>query len=142
MEFRFSELLNPIRDLARNWDIDVASSLEEYLDELSQLRFSNIPGSEGGTLNFAEAALVIQGSAAVYSKKVEYLHALVFQALNQISVPSTTRVRIYEILDFLMWLYILIWLILSGETSTRQLKFRSQRGVYVRLGRPRAVTSR
>jgi hypothetical protein len=31
--------------------------------------------------NFA-AALVIQGSACVYSKKVEYLHSLVYQALE------------------------------------------------------------
>lgn len=28
------------------------------------------------------AALLIQGSACVYSKKVEHLHTLVFQALN------------------------------------------------------------
>ena len=31
------------------------------------------------------AALVIQGSAFVYSKKVEYLYSLVFQALEYIS---------------------------------------------------------
>ena len=31
------------------------------------------------------AALLIQGSAHVYSKKVEYLHQLVFQALDVIA---------------------------------------------------------
>lgn len=31
------------------------------------------------------AALVIQGSACVYSKKVEYLHKLVYQALEFIA---------------------------------------------------------
>lgn len=33
----------------------------------------------------AAAALLIQGSACVYSKKVEHLHGLVHQALSAIS---------------------------------------------------------
>ena len=36
-------------------------------------------------MNFAEAALVIQGSACVYSKKVEYLYSLVYQTLDLIA---------------------------------------------------------
>ncbi|MGH0160342.1 UNVERIFIED_CONTAM: hypothetical protein FKN15_052765 [Acipenser sinensis] len=36
-------------------------------------------------MNFAEAALLIQGSACIYSKKVEYLYSLVYQALDFIS---------------------------------------------------------
>lgn len=93
MESRYSELLNPIRDLAKNWDIDVASSLEEYLDVLSQVRFKGVPGSDESTnLNFAEAALLIQGSTAVYSKKVEYLYALVSQALSHITSQSNEKV--------------------------------------------------
>jgi len=28
---RFAHLLQPIRDLAANWDVDLASELEEYL---------------------------------------------------------------------------------------------------------------
>lgn len=32
---RFTHLLQPIRDLTKNWDIDVASQLEEYLAEVS-----------------------------------------------------------------------------------------------------------
>ncbi|XP_025907982.1 condensin-2 complex subunit H2, partial [Nothoprocta perdicaria] len=42
---------------------------------------------DGGktTMNFIEAALLIQGSACVYSKKVEYLYSLVYQALDFIS---------------------------------------------------------
>lgn len=31
---RFAHLLQPIRDLAENWSIDVASELEEYLHEV------------------------------------------------------------------------------------------------------------
>ena len=39
---------------------------------------------DGGstTMNFAEAALLIQGTACIYSKKVEYLYALVYQTLD------------------------------------------------------------
>eukprot|EP01104_Vermistella_antarctica_P009610 TRINITY_DN2486_c0_g2_i2.p1 TRINITY_DN2486_c0_g2~~TRINITY_DN2486_c0_g2_i2.p1 ORF type:complete len:778 (-),score=275.31 TRINITY_DN2486_c0_g2_i2:28-2361(-) len=79
---RYSHLLNPIRDLALNWNIDVASELEEYLGELENISF----GFEGvdNSLNFAEAALLIQGSTCVYSRKVEFLHRLVFQTLDLI----------------------------------------------------------
>lgn len=65
---RFMGLIQPIKDLAANWDIDVADQLADYLDELENLRIS----MDGGAtqLNFAEAALLIQGSTAIYSKKV------------------------------------------------------------------------
>ena len=41
---------------------------------------------DGGatTMNFTEAAMLIQGSACIYSKKVEYLYSLVFQVLSLI----------------------------------------------------------
>lgn len=55
---RFSYLLQPIRDLAANWDINIAGELEEYLEELVALTFT-IEGS-APALNFAEAALLIQ----------------------------------------------------------------------------------
>ena len=32
---KYSHLLQPIRDLTKNWDIDVAAQLEEYLAEVS-----------------------------------------------------------------------------------------------------------
>ena len=31
---RYAELLKPIRDLAENWNVDVARELERYLDEV------------------------------------------------------------------------------------------------------------
>jgi condensin-2 complex subunit H2 len=58
---RFSYLLQPIRDLAANWDINIAGELEEYLEELEHLTFT-IEGC-GPALNFAEAALLIQASS-------------------------------------------------------------------------------
>jgi|AntRauTorckE5430_2_1112549.scaffolds.fasta_scaffold186848_1 hypothetical protein len=34
MEDRYKHLLQPIRDLAQNWGIDVADELTKYLDEV------------------------------------------------------------------------------------------------------------
>ncbi|XP_053320607.1 condensin-2 complex subunit H2 [Spea bombifrons] len=82
-ETRFTHLLQPIRDLTKNWEVDVAAQLGEYLEELDQICISFDGGKT--TMNFAEAALLIQGSACIYSKKVEYLYSLVYQALDFIS---------------------------------------------------------
>ncbi|NXN29434.1 CNDH2 protein, partial [Nycticryphes semicollaris] len=83
VESRFLHFLQPIQDLTKNWEVDVASQLGEYLEELDQICISFDNGRT--TMNFIEAALVIQGSACVYSRKVEYLYSLVYQALDLIS---------------------------------------------------------
>ena len=31
---RFAHILQPIKDLTRNWDIDIAACLEDYLEEV------------------------------------------------------------------------------------------------------------
>ncbi|XP_068162470.1 condensin-2 complex subunit H2 isoform X2 [Antennarius striatus] len=82
-ESRFAHLLQPIRELTRNWEVDVASELNDYLEELDDMCIT----FDGGDvpLNFAEAALLIQGSTCIYSKKVELLHVLVYQTLEFIS---------------------------------------------------------
>ncbi|KAG1701413.1 Condensin-2 complex subunit H2 [Nymphon striatum] len=83
IEARFSHLLNPIRDLAKNWNIDLSSNLEEYLADLGNIELTFDNGKT--TMNFAQAALLIQGSACVYSKKVEYLYNLVCGILKLFS---------------------------------------------------------
>eukprot|EP00741_Cyanophora_paradoxa_P012454 tig00020610_g12033.t1 len=79
---RFKHFLQPIRDLADSWNIDIARDLEDYLQELEDIRVT----FEGGesNLNFAHAALLIQGSTLVYSKKVEYLYALTEEVRDRI----------------------------------------------------------
>ena len=49
---RYAELLRPIRDLAKNWNIDVASELEDYMEELEDIKVSFDDGET--ELNFAE----------------------------------------------------------------------------------------
>ncbi|KAK3017987.1 hypothetical protein RJ639_002744, partial [Escallonia herrerae] len=78
--------LQPLRDLESNWAVDLAKNLEEYLLKICS---GEITGEidDGGRLsvNFAEAALLLQGSIQVYSRKVEYLYSLVLHALEFIS---------------------------------------------------------
>ena len=93
---RFAELLKPIKDLTQNWEVIIfcfisnisifiyqvplAELLSAYIDDLQHL---TITFDEGQTsVNFAQAALVLQGTAAVYSKKVEFLWQLVLKTLD------------------------------------------------------------
>ena len=80
-ETRFAHLLEPNRDIAQNWSIDIALELEDYLTELESITISF---DDGKQVDFTEAALLIQGSACVYSKKVEHLYTLVLNTLNQV----------------------------------------------------------
>lgn len=87
-ERRFTSLLQPIRDLTENWDINIAHLLEDYLEELEVI---TLPVQGYGNLNFAEAALLIQGSTNIYSRKVEYLYNLVFQALELLTQSKNDK---------------------------------------------------
>lgn len=76
--------LQPLRDLQSNWAVDLAKNLEDYLLKICS---GEITGDQNGQLpiNFAEAALLLQGSVQVYSRKVEYLYSLVLHALDFVS---------------------------------------------------------
>jgi len=94
---RFAHLLQPIRDLSKVWNIEIADELEKYIDEVAQLLVTN-PEDGCSQLNFAEAALLIQGSTAIYSRKVELLYQLTYQALELLAVerkdgPNGKRVK-------------------------------------------------
>ena len=80
---RFQQLLDPIRDLTENWNIDLASQLEEYLEEIEQVEITFDNGKS--QIDFVQAALLIQGSTHVFSRKVEYLYTLVVQTLDLLS---------------------------------------------------------
>eukprot|EP00977_Amphora_coffeiformis_P025044 scaffold18052_cov175-Amphora_coffeaeformis.AAC.8 len=105
--------LEPIRDLAKNWDIDIAlwcvksnlthvwfispCSLEEYLHELGHAGDLGVTSMDEGDEvvkpNFAQAALLLHNSSHVYSRKVEYLYSLVFQALDSLSAVNSSQKR-------------------------------------------------
>ncbi|KAL9225933.1 hypothetical protein vseg_001806 [Gypsophila vaccaria] len=77
--------VQPLRDLESNWAVDLSKNLEDYLLKICS---GELPGGDDDahfSVNFAEAALLLQGSIQVYSRKVEYLYSLVLHALEYIS---------------------------------------------------------
>ncbi|XP_047334214.1 condensin-2 complex subunit H2 [Impatiens glandulifera] len=77
--------VQPLRDLESNWTVDLAKNLEEYLLKICSGEITGEDSSSPLSVNFAEAALLLQGSIQVYSRKVEYLYSLVLHALEFIS---------------------------------------------------------
>ena len=66
-------------------------SLQEYIDELLSVGHEltseiaeNLRKHSSTQTNFARAALVLQNSSSIYSRKVEYLHTLVYKTLNSL----------------------------------------------------------
>lgn len=41
-ESRYTHLLQPIRELTKNWEIDLASELNDYLEEVTSASTNNI----------------------------------------------------------------------------------------------------
>ncbi|XP_020095468.1 condensin-2 complex subunit H2 [Ananas comosus] len=80
-------LLQPNRDPQSNWEVDLAANLEEYLLRICSGEISAADDQDHAlhSVNFAEAALLLQGSVQVYSRKVEYLYSLVLHALEFLS---------------------------------------------------------
>jgi len=101
--------LKPLRELDKNFDIDIASCLQEYLAELSMgtPMEGGIDSTGGGgqslthhqsqcehhhnessSTNFTNAAILLQNSSNVYSRKVEYLYSLVYQTLQDLNTNA------------------------------------------------------
>lgn len=75
-------------------------SLEDYLQDIVGLDPETAAGAASlitseGTPNFAQAAILLQNSTNVYSRKVEYLHALVYAALHDL-VSSSTNAKLQK----------------------------------------------
>ncbi|XP_074586469.1 condensin-2 complex subunit H2-like [Curcuma longa] len=79
------QFLHPGRDLQSNWEVDLAKNLEDYLLKVCSGEISTDQDQELHSVNFAEAALLLQGSVQVYSRKVEYLYSLVLHVLEFLS---------------------------------------------------------
>ncbi|KHN87873.1 Condensin-2 complex subunit H2 [Toxocara canis] len=70
---RYAFLLQPVRDLAKNWDVNIEAFLAECIESAQQEVEAD---AEGQHFNFAEAGLLIQSTSDVYSRKVEYVYGL------------------------------------------------------------------
>ena len=62
------------------WIDDTCDIYMSFTKQIDKIEITFDGGSS--KMNFAEAAMLIQGSACVYSKKVEHLYSMVFQVLD------------------------------------------------------------
>jgi len=79
---RFAELLKPIKDLTQNWQVPLADILSNYMEELHHVEVTFDGGQT--SVNFAQAALVLQGTASVYCKKVDFLWGLLNKMIDML----------------------------------------------------------
>ncbi|KAL7481034.1 hypothetical protein ACHAW6_006709 [Cyclotella cf. meneghiniana] len=100
--------IQPLRDLARNFDIDIEPYLQEYLHYESDIADGDLNrinssatdtvsrGGETNAMAFATAALKIQNSTCIYTRKVDFLHQIVYEAheaLNEFCHTGTVANR-------------------------------------------------
>ena len=62
----------------------------EHAGELGDLSLGN---ADAAKPNFAQAALLLHNSSHVYSRKVEYLYSLVYQALDSLVAQNNAKAR-------------------------------------------------
>lgn len=71
---RFASLLQPLRDLADNWNIDIARELEQYIELLEGATFT--VGDGGPRLNFAEGLLLSLPTTHTHTGPAVFSHAV------------------------------------------------------------------
>ncbi|XP_045769362.1 nuclear receptor corepressor 2-like isoform X2 [Maniola jurtina] len=88
-----AELMKPISDVRRSFDTDLSALLEEYLTEAG-LHALDAEEQGGAAVipNFAELALLLQQSASIYSRKVDFLYQHVLDVSDSLH-QSTQEIR-------------------------------------------------
>ncbi|XP_068633938.1 condensin-2 complex subunit H2-like isoform X2 [Battus philenor] len=94
-----AELMKPISDVRRSFDTDLSALLEEYLTEagLRVLDEGDGDGPMGDVIpNFAELALLLQHSACVYGRKVDFLYQHVLNVSDSLHNATTEAAENHE----------------------------------------------
>ncbi|KAI6190914.1 CNDH2-C domain-containing protein [Aphelenchoides bicaudatus] len=84
---QYKHLLQPLRDITANWQLNIQEHLDDYLEKLRLTRERNMTNQNGEVVkfNFAEAAALVQGSLRIYAQKVDYLYDMISNACIGIS---------------------------------------------------------
>lgn len=84
---QFAALLKPIRELTKQgcWELNIAEKLDEYVHYIQDLAIEVNVNGEPMKLDFAKAAMVVQNSVQIYSKKVENLWLLLQEVIEFLS---------------------------------------------------------
>ncbi|KIH67638.1 hypothetical protein ANCDUO_02030 [Ancylostoma duodenale] len=73
---RYAFLLRPVKDLGKNFEINIAKELDDYCQQLRTAAENEEHDVDNQhRFNFAEAAMLIQGTAFVFGRKVDYVHS-------------------------------------------------------------------
>ncbi|CAI4225893.1 unnamed protein product [Auanema sp. JU1783] len=89
-ENKYAYLLKPIKDLEQNFDVDIITVLDGYAQELQALvNQQQFEVENAHRFNFAEAAMLIQGTVSVFGKKVDLVFNEAFNFME--SLKSTNK---------------------------------------------------
>lgn len=90
---KYDHLLKPVKNIAQSWGIDIAKELSDYAASLNVSFDSGISSfidkDDGLRVDFAEAALLLQGSTSIYCRKVEHLYTLVLSAVETLNTVKS-----------------------------------------------------
>ncbi|KAK5973064.1 hypothetical protein GCK32_009542 [Trichostrongylus colubriformis] len=89
---RYTFLLRPVKDLGKNFEINIAKELDEYCERLGDVTEEAHGGVDSHhRFNFAEAAMLIQGTAYVFGKKVDYVHSQAIHFFEALQPQKTKK---------------------------------------------------
>lgn len=84
--------------------------LEQYINYINMVFGNNVP-----TMNFAQAAVLVQNSANIYSKKVDFLWSIVLQLLE--SLRKKQYVYIFNLFESTFRTSLSIFFLINGFFS-------------------------
>ena len=79
---QYGHLSRPLKEAAKCWDIDLGDIISTYLAKENDDDVSLDPSH---MMNFAQAGLLVSGTATNYGRKVEHLYALTYSTLDSLS---------------------------------------------------------
>uniref|UniRef100_A0A0K0D7R3 CNDH2_N domain-containing protein n=1 Tax=Angiostrongylus cantonensis TaxID=6313 RepID=A0A0K0D7R3_ANGCA len=91
---RYLFLLRPVKDLSKNFETDISKELDDYCLSLGEVAANEEFGIDNQhRFNFAEAAMLIQGSAFVFGRKVDYLHSQAMHFFETLQPQKTKKTK-------------------------------------------------
>ena len=94
---QFAALLKPIRELTSKhgcWELNIADKLEEYVHYIQGLDIEVNVNGEPMKLDFAKAAMVVQNSVQIYSKKVDDLWMRLQEVIDAVTLTRYINVLV------------------------------------------------
>lgn len=88
-EKRYGFLLQPIKDLAANWNVDIGKYLDQFLESVKAVQMEQL--EKGRRFNFNEAAMILQSTTSTYDKKVEFVYQIAVGAFDNLEKKKKSK---------------------------------------------------